>query len=99
MARSHVLAAFFIIVFCSPGIIFVPVDSNCAKHAIQQIRSDPDLIRLLQGPKGDQGLRDDPGLKGDKGDKGDSGLRAAATSTAITHFDMSNSGWIASSRL
>ena len=39
------------------------------------LRSEPKLIELLRGPKGDTGEKGEPGEKGPKGDKGEKGER------------------------
>jgi hypothetical protein len=48
------------------------------KRIILRLRSEPDLLKLLQGPKGekgDEGVRGPKGDRGEKGDRGDRGLK------------------------
>jgi hypothetical protein len=66
VARSYFIVAFFVIVGLFAVSYFQPGESESQK-LIRQIRANPDLIKLLQGPKGD------------KGDKGDSGALPAPT--------------------
>jgi hypothetical protein len=40
---------------------------------VKRLRSEPALLNLLQGPKGDPGQKGDKGPKGDPGQKGDKG--------------------------
>jgi len=66
-ARFFALFAFsLIIVLFLIGYITRSGTSDADK-TIQQLRSDPRLIELLRGPRGDQG---DRGPKGDKGPQG-----------------------------
>jgi Collagen triple helix repeat (20 copies) len=78
VARFFSLFAFSIILVLLSVNYFHRSSSTDPEKIIQQLRSDPKLIDLLRGPKGDvgeKGDRGDRGLNGEKGDKGATGER------------------------
>ena len=68
------------------GLVLASVIRNSpadqTERIVREIRSDPALINLLRGPKGNDGNKGErgnqglPGLKGDRGEKGDRGSNA-----------------------
>jgi len=87
VAQGYFSYAFFaIILLFSINYLFPSSDSD-VKNIILQLRSNPDLFNLLQGPKGEPGAKGvpgpkgDPGRTGDKGDKGDPGPPTTSPST------------------
>lgn len=76
VARACFLIAFSLIVGLFAVNYFTRTPANDAKRIIQELRSDPQLLKLLQGPKGekgDAGVKGDQGIRGPKGDKGPRG--------------------------
>jgi hypothetical protein len=74
-ARSYFVGAFFIIVALFAMNYFVSTPGGNNREIVEELRSDPGLLRLLQGPKGDKGDAGKPGTKGDKGDRGEKGQK------------------------
>jgi hypothetical protein len=72
VARASFLTAFCIIVGLFSVNFLTRTPAGDANRIIRELRSDPALLRLLQGPKGDRG---DAGAKGEKGDLGGKGER------------------------
>lgn len=68
--RSLRLGLLILLLLAIVGSIF---GSTSEERAIQMLRADPKLIRLLQGPKGDPGPRGPQGETGPPGTKGDPG--------------------------
>lgn len=68
--RSLRLGLFILLLLAVVGSIF---GSTSEERAIQMLRADPKMIRLLQGPKGDPGLRGPQGEAGPPGSKGGPG--------------------------
>jgi Collagen triple helix repeat (20 copies) len=68
--RSLRLGLFILLLLAVVGSIF---GSTSEERAIQLLRADPKMTRLLQGPKGDPGARGPQGETGAPGPKGDPG--------------------------
>ena len=67
-SRFFFLSGFLIILIAFLGSYFFKLASNDTEKIIRELRSDPKLIELLRGPKGDTGERGPQGEKGEKGE-------------------------------
>lgn len=76
--RSLRLGLFILLLLAVVGSIF---GSTSEERAIQMLRADPRLIRVLQGPKGDPGPKGPQGEAGQPGPKGDPGPHGAKGET------------------
>lgn len=74
-ARFYFLFGFVIIFAILSVVYFSQSPSNDTERMIQQLRSDPKLIELLRGPKGEKGDQGEKGLRGDSGAQGERGPR------------------------
>jgi hypothetical protein len=83
VARACFLCAFFLIVILFAANYFRNKDPVDDKRLIRELRSDPELLNLLKGPKGDSGAagpKGERGPKGAPGPKGDPAPHGEATS-------------------
>ena len=64
LSAASVIAILFTVSY------FTKSASSVAEEVVRDLRRDPTLINLLQGPKGDKG---DPGLQGPQGQSGRDG--------------------------
>ena len=75
VSRASFLVAFSIIVGLFSVSYLSRSPASDAKKVIRELRSDPELLKLLEGPRGEKGERGATGLKGEKGDQGSQGQR------------------------
>jgi hypothetical protein len=72
-ARFFFLFGFIVIFIIFSSSFFTRTPSNETERILEQLRSDPKLIELLRGPRGDTGPKGDQGEQGPKGEKGEKG--------------------------
>ncbi len=81
-ARFCLLSALTIVAGLVLASVMMNSPADQTQRIVRELRSDPALINLLRGPKGDdgktgnQGNQGLAGLKGDRGEKGDRGSNA-----------------------
>jgi hypothetical protein len=72
-ARFLFLAGFLVVFVIFSVNYFSRSQSSDAERIIQQLRSDPKLIELLRGPRGERGDKGEQGERGPQGDRGSQG--------------------------
>ena len=96
VARFFFLSSFTLIVILF-SISFVSSSARSdASEIIRQLRSDPELIELLRGPKGGQGgqgNKGDQGERGPQGQKGDNGQDAVIDEEKIVDRILNDPRW------
>lgn len=70
-ARFFFLTAVSVIAILFTFSYFTKSATSVAEEVVRELRRDPALINLLQGPKGDKG---DPGAQGSQGPQGQAGM-------------------------
>ena len=73
--RSLLLGLFSLVAVAASGGLLGNASQSDEDRLIQRLRSEPDLIELLRGPKGVPGEVGPAGTRGDRGEAGPRGLR------------------------
>jgi hypothetical protein len=72
-----------VIITCFIGFLAYRSRNNLETKLMQELRSNPELLRILTGPAGPQGLKGDRGPQGQQGPKGDQGLQGPRGETGV----------------